>query len=289
MLNLSTTLFQLKDQVLRRPIQIHDIYLGSQVAEDENTLHFCYFYKQINFFTYIGGVAQSYQPLAMQRSAIKKSLHGEIDKITYKVDNVNRAMTDYANAIDFRNKRIVTRLLYRDYLEDSVNAKVVFDGIIQSISFEEGSMDASCVPIISSLAFETGWPYQINCNAKFGDTFCTVDKNSSANRVNGTATGGTTATLIDTNKLIQPDDYWNIGEILMTSGSNNKARRKIIDFDQSTGTLVFDFEMNFSVSPGDTYSVFRGCDKRLKTCRDVYSNQSNYHGFHAIPLNESNL
>jgi uncharacterized phage protein (TIGR02218 family) len=288
MFNLSATLSQLKDQVLRKPVEIHDIYLGDQTAEDENTLHFVFYYSQINFFTYLGGIEQSYQPLAMTRSGIKKGSKGEIDRVNYKVDNVTRAMTDYAAAIDFRNKRIVTRLIFRDHLDDAENAKVVFDGIIQNITFEESDMVASCVPIISSLSFETGWPYQINCNAKFGDGFCGVDKNSAANRKVGVATGGTTATLIDTATLVQTDDYWNIGEILMTSGDNSGSRRKIIDFDQATATLTFDFEMNSSIQAGDEYVVYRGCDKRLTTCTTIFNNDANYRGFHAIPLNESN-
>ena len=197
-------------------------------------------------------------------------------------------MAYYANAVDFRNKRIVTRLLYRDYLNDPANAVVIFDGIIQNISFEQTSMVASCVPIISSLAFETGWPYQIKCNNKFGDSFCTVDKNSAVNKKSGTATGGTTATLIDTVNLNQADDYWNIGEILITSGANINVRRRIIDFDQATSTLTFDFEMNSNIQAGDTYSVFRGCDKRLVTCTGTYANDANYHGFHTIPLNDAN-
>jgi uncharacterized phage protein (TIGR02218 family) len=89
--------------------------------------------------------------------------------------------------------------------------------------------------------------------------------------------------------LTQSDDYWNVGEILMTSGDNDKQRRKIIDFDQATATLVFDFEMPSSIQAGDTYTVTRGCDKRLATCQNIYNNDPNYRGFHTIPLNETNL
>lgn len=287
MFNLSATLSQLKDQVLKRPVEIHDIYLGSQTSEDTNTLHFASFYRQINFYTYLGSIGQSYQALAIRRTAIKRTYDAAIDRVEYRVDNVNKTMTDYAKAIDFRNKRIVTRLLYRDYLDDPSNAVVTFDGIIQNITFEQTAMVASCVPIISSLAFETGWPYQINCANKFGDSFCTVDKNSAANKKTGTATGGSTATLIDTVNLTQADDYWNIGEILMLSGANLGSRRKIIDFIQSENKLIFDFEMNFDIAAGDQYSVFRGCDKRLVTCTNIYSNDANYHGFHTIPLNNA--
>lgn len=288
-LKLSSALAQIKDLVLRRPVEIHSVYLGSQVIEDDQTLHFANYYRQINFYTFIGELEQSFQALGISRSAIKKSSRGEIDRVSYQIDNVNKAMSAFAESVDFRNKRIVSRLVFRDFLDDPSNYKVTFDGIIQSVLFEESRMVTTCVPLISSLSFETGWPYQINCANKSGDSFCQVNKNDPANKKDGAATGGTTATLIDTVNLTQADDYWNIGEIIILTGANAGARRKIIDFVQSENKLIFDFEMRSNIQAGDTYTVFRGCDKRLTTCTNVYNNDANYHGFHTIPLNRDNL
>lgn len=288
MFNLSPTLAQIKDRILKRPVEIHDLYLGSQTSEDDLTLHFVNYYHQINFFSYLNKAAQSYQPLAVSRSGMKRTSHGEVDRVNYKIDNVTKAMTDYAAATDFRNKRIVSRLIFRDHLDSADDAKVVFDGIIQSILFDQASVNVTAVPIISSLSFITGWPYQLKCNNKFADSYCKVNKNDPVNRCSGIATGGSSSSLIDTTFLIQASGYWNIGEITMTSGNNNGARRKIIGFDQASATLFFDFEMNYDVQAGDTYNVFRGCDKSLTMCQNTYNNDANFHGFHTIPLNESN-
>lgn len=284
MITLPAVITSIINDVKGRPTEIHDIYLGSQVAEDSNTLHFATYYKTINFFQYISGVAESYIPLGITRSAIKKGSQGEIDRISYKLDNVNRGMGAYAATKDFRNKRIVTRLVFRDVLNSSANCKVSFDGIIQAIQFGKSSMTATCVPIISSLTFQSGWSYQINCNAKFGDVFCGINKNSLDNKVTGTATGGSTTTLIDTVNLTQADDYWNIGIIYFDSGANSGSFRKVADFVASQDKIIFDYPLASAIAAGDTYRVFRGCDKRLVTCDTTYNNTINYRGFHTIPL-----
>jgi len=284
MYSLSAILQFIQTRVQNKPVEIHDIYLGSQTAEDSNTLHFVNFYKSLNFFTYLGHAAQAYTPLAVSRSSVKRTSKGEVERVSYRVDNVNKAMGAYAAAHDFRNKRIVTRLIFRDYLASYLDAKIIFDGYIQAIIFEQKSVSATCTPKIGSLSFETGWPYQIQCNAKFGDTYCLIDKELPANKVTGSATGGTKGTLIDTANLTQANDYWNWGTVTFTSGLNNGDSRKIVDFDAATDTITLDYLLDNTVAAGDTYTSYRGCAKTLDMCLNTYNNTVNYHGFHTIPL-----
>jgi len=284
MLSLSATLIAIKNQVQHKPVEIHDLYLGSQTAEDSNTLHFIGFYRSVTFFTYIGHIAQAYTPIYIQRTAVKKSSKGEIERVSYVIDNVNKGMGAYAAAHNFRNKRVVTRLIFRDHIGSYLDAKTIFDGFIQSISFPEKKFEASCVPRIGSLSFETGWPYQIQCNAKFGDDYCAIDKELAANKVTGSATGGTTTTVIDTATLTQTDDYWNFGTVTFTSGNNNGVSRKVIDFDNATKKATLDYALDNAVAAGDAFNIYRGCDKTLAMCTTPYANAANYHGFHTIPL-----
>jgi hypothetical protein len=284
MLSLSSTLIAIKNQAQHKPVEIHDVYLGSQTLEDSNTLHFVNFYFPLTFFTYLGHIEQIYTPLGITRSAVKRSVKGEIERVDYQLDNVNLGMGAYAAAHDFRNKRIVTRLIFRDHLGSYLDAKIVFDGFIQSIAFEQKRMSATCVPIIGSLNFATGWPYQIQCNAKFGDAYCTINKELAANKVTGSATDGAATYIIDTVNLTQADDYWNYGTITFTSGNNNGSSRKIADFDSATDKAIFDYAFDNAVVAGDAFTIYRGCDKTLAMCGDKYSNTANYHGFHTIPL-----
>jgi len=243
-----------------------------------------HFYSAVNFFTYLGHASQSYTPIAIVRTAVKKTSKGEIETINYQIDNVNKGMSAYAATKDFRNKRIVTRLVFRDHLESYLDTKVIFDGFIQSIVFEQRKMTAFCIPKIGSLNYETGWPYQIQCNAKFGDAYCKVSKNTSANRVDGWVMGGSAGEIVDLINLSQPNDYWNWGAIIFTSGANNGDSRKITDFDNASKKLTLDYVLDNAPAIGDTFTLYRGCDKTLSMCQSSYVNDDNFHGFHSIPL-----
>lgn len=284
MYSLSATLIAIKNQVMHKPVEIYDIYLGSQTEEDSNTLHYVNFYSSIKFFSYLGQTAQTYTPLGVQRSSIKKTSKGEIERVGFKLDNVNKAMGSFAANHNFRTKRIVVRLVFRDHLTSPLDTKVVFDGFIQAIVFEQKVMSATCTPKIGSLGFETGWRYQLSCNARFGDAYCKIDKSIAANKVVGSATSGSTTTVIDTVNLTQIDDYWNYGTITFTSGDNTGLSRKVIDFDNSTKKATLDYALDNAVASGDNFIAYRGCDKTLESCENIYSNEDNFHGFHTIPL-----
>jgi hypothetical protein len=55
----------------------------------------------------------------------------------------------------------------------------------------------------------------------------------------GTATGGSTTTLIDTNNLVHADGYWEEAVVLFTSGTNNEAQQRVQTFTASTKTATF--------------------------------------------------
>jgi len=285
MYNLSATLIAIKNQIQHKPVEIYDLYLGSQDEEDSDTLHFVNFYRITTFFSYFGHSATNYTPLGVQRTAIKKTSSGEIEQISFRICNINKAMSAYAASKNFRNKRVVARLIFRDNISSYLDTKIIFDGFIQNISFPQKTMDATAAPKIGSLSFETGWPYQIECHARFGDSYCKVDKTLAANKVTGSATNdGTTSTLIDTVNLTQADDYWNWGYVTFTSGLNDGESRKIVDFDNATKKATFDYPLSIITKTGDNFIIYRGCDKTLNMCTTPYANTDNYHGFHTIPL-----
>jgi len=53
--------------------------------------------------------------------------------------------------------------------------------------------------------------------------------------VDGTATGGSTTTLIDTGRL-HPDNYWNQGRVWMISGNNASQSRLVSSYVNASGT-----------------------------------------------------
>lgn len=73
----------------------------------------------------------------------------------------------------------------------------------------------------------------------------------------GTATGGTTTTLIDTNKLTHADDYWAEATVLLTSGTNNGLERRISAFAASTSTCTLYSAATAAIANNDTYELRR--------------------------------
>jgi hypothetical protein len=73
----------------------------------------------------------------------------------------------------------------------------------------------------------------------------------------GTATSGSTTTLIDTNNLQYVDSYWNEQTVLFTSGTNNGLQRKISAYTSATSQATLYTAASAAVVSGDTYELYR--------------------------------
>lgn len=73
----------------------------------------------------------------------------------------------------------------------------------------------------------------------------------------GTATGGSTSTVIDVNGLTSPDNYWDESVILITSGTNNGLQRRVQSFTASTSTLTVYSAFTGAVASGSSYELYR--------------------------------
>ena len=96
----------------------------------------------------------------------------------------------------------------------------------------------------------------------------------------GTADAGSTATILKDAARTEAEDYWNGGILEMTSGTNDGKRRQILTSVPGTITLLYAFSN--PIATGDTYTIKRGCDKSISSCRD-FENEINFGGFISIP------
>ena len=75
--------------------------------------------------------------------------------------------------------------------------------------------------------------------------------------IEGTATGGSTSTLVDTNLLTaQANDYFNKGALWIKSGTHAGKVFFVTDFVQSTGTVTF-AAVTGAIAAGVKYAIFR--------------------------------
>ena len=269
-------------KVTNRPIELYDLYLGSQNSCDSQTFYFCTDNRRVYFWN-LDGVLQYYQPIAVKRSSIPASNQLEIEAVSGEFDNVDRLWSNWLNTVDLRGKRVVVRKVFLDLLNDQTHAKVMFDGIINAVSeLTELSVKLECKSKLKSLSLETGRLQQLYCNYIFGDEFCQLDV--STTRLNGQVigAGSTTAYVIDTART-EADDWWNDGIIQFMSGVNQGLKRKVVDFISSQHELTLDYALPQAPAAGDLYTIERGCDKSFDVCCSRFNNQANFGGFKNIP------
>ena len=73
----------------------------------------------------------------------------------------------------------------------------------------------------------------------------------------GTATGGSTTTLVDTART-EVDDYWNNGCIWITSGTYSGNSRSVSDITASSDTVTWTTAFAGNIVAGVTYAICPG-------------------------------
>lgn len=122
--------------------------------------------------------------------------------------------------------------------------------------------------------------YSPGCRYDLGSRRCTIDLTLPAYSSSGSITGITTDRLIFTTG-IGPDDFFKYGKVLWNTGLNAGLEMEIKI--QAAGSVELWQPMPFAFTVGDTFTATAGCDKKLETCRDKFSNLINHGGFPHLP------
>jgi len=254
------------------PVELYEVYLEG----------ITYYYANAEQNITFG--SQTYTALGISRTRVSTSIDSKVDEISVQLDNVDKSFSQLIQSKSLPGKRIVIKKVFRGYLGSADNYIVTFDGKADSIAIDQ---DRVLVRIVSSLDAITkrypGRTFKQTCNYKLGDTWCTVNRESAANKGTGTATSGTVTTLVDTVNLNQADDYWNNGFVKVTGGTNSGLSRPILDFVQSSKTVTFRIGFPVAIDNTSQYTIYRGCDKTQSDCVNKFSNWANYGGFVNIP------
>lgn len=131
--------------------------------------------------------------------------------------------------------------------------------------------------------------YQAQCRHTLFDVNCNADgnMNTAAFGIAGMVAAGSTQSAIIGQGLPAPagSRTYALGRIVMTSGLNNTFQRLVKSWDGAS-TLSVTPPLPFAVAPGDTFSVFPGCNKLFTTCQ-AFANQANFGGAPNIPPPET--
>ena len=125
---------------------------------------------------------------------------------------------------------------------------------------------------------------QPTCIHTLFDSGCTLSKAGFA--VNGTAQAGSTVNKLLTT-LTQPDSYFDNGQLVFTSGTNNGHVVAVRKYLNSGGTVLVVVPLPAVPGVGDTFTIYPGCDKTQATCSTKFSNLANFGGFPYVPVPET--
>ena len=86
----------------------------------------------------------------------------------------------------------------------------------------------------------------------------------------------------------QPDGWFTGGRLSWTSGANAGTSGEVRGHRMAAAGAVFDLWQRAprTIAAGDTFAVSAGCDKRLTSCREKFSNILNFRGFPHMPGND---
>jgi hypothetical protein len=108
--------------------------------------------------------------------------------------------------------------------------------------------------------------YQPDCNWTMYGTGCTLDKATFG--VSGAISAGSGPLLLKTN-LTQPDNYFNQGNLIFTSGAHSGEELDIRFSLNASGELLLFLPLPSAPAPGDTFTAFPSCGYTKAGCQAV--------------------
>ena len=125
--------------------------------------------------------------------------------------------------------------------------------------------------------------YMPGCGNTLFDAACGLAKASYA--VSATVTTVYGASTWYAFGLSQPADYFALGWAVGVTGANAGVARTIKSFN--SGVVVTVAPWPGTVAPGDTFTIYPGCDKQQATCDSKFSNLIHFRGYPYVPAPET--
>lgn len=134
--------------------------------------------------------------------------------------------------------------------------------------------------------------FQAGCVNSLGDHSCTINLETFAGTVNGTAASGSTAASLHITALGHAAGYYALGKIKGLVGANAGIWRTIKDYVPGTPDVIT-LTNPYGAAPlaGDTFRIYPGCNKSLTDTNGCakFSNQANFRGTPFVPQPEQAL
>lgn len=161
-----------------------------------------------------------------------------------------------------------------------------FSGRVTSVSDVKG--ESAQITVSSWLMLlDTMMPsdlYQASCLHTVYDSGCGL--NPSSFSANGAITSSGTTTSFNVGLTMTTNDYAQ-GRIVFNSGANAGLQRGVKSNTSNNIVAVAPFP--HAPAPGDSFTVYKGCDRTRSTCKNKFNNLLNYKGTDFVPVPEASL
>ena len=174
-----------------------------------------------------------------------------------------------------------------NYNSLSAGKVILFSGWIGNVQLKDGQFVAELRSKSQKLSQQVGQLTTALCRVeKLGDSRCKVG-------VASYQFSRTVYAVTDNRRMTFDADthatgYYDYGLVTFTSGLNTGLSREVKVHTLSSGRAVIELqeEFPFTVAVGDVATLEAGCDRRLDTCREKFSNVIDFRGEPHVPGND---
>jgi len=261
--------------------------LAAQLASPVATLAMCWHIQRVDGvvlgFTQhdramvLDGVRYSPAP-AFSVSAIERTMTAAVDNLDVSGVFSSAALTDTDLELGRYDDARLT--IFRvNWADVSMGKQHLASGIIGRVTRTDSAFSAELRGLKHRLQRQATAIFSPHCRARLGDKKCRVNLAQHQHRMQVVAqTGPTTFTLSDP---ALPDGTLNYGTLRWLDGPLTGQDSVILS--QTGMTIDLDAPVKEALTLPLDVRVTAGCDKRLATCRDVFSNALNYRGEPYVP------
>jgi len=160
----------------------------------------------------------------------------------------------------------------------------IFAGSVAEVDMDRTAACVSCNSHLDLLNVQIPRNlFQAPCRRRLFDANCGLSAVAYA-ATSTCGAGSTRYSLVSSLAAPAGSGTYTLGRVVMTSGLNSGFSRSVRSWDGTNWSLIT--PLPFTVAPGDTFTAYPGCDKRLETC-DAFGNRANFRGEPFIPAPEA--
>jgi uncharacterized phage protein (TIGR02218 family) len=168
-----------------------------------------------------------------------------------------------------------------NYLDPSMGKNILRTGTIGQVKGGRTKFTAELRGLMQAYTRTIVRETTKECTADLGDARCKVDLAAFTITVTVQTVDALNQS-ITSSGIPGPTSYWDGGLVSFTSGANAGLKMEV-QFS-TAGAISLHESMPFVIAPGDTFTMYPGCSKRLiEDCKNKFDNVINNRGFEYLP------